>query len=136
MQPIGQLEKHSIENVFCDIDDTLTTEGKLTAPAYEALWKLDEAGINVIPVTGRPAGWCEMIARQWPVHGVVGENGGLYFRHAKGQMLRFYAQSEGTRTTNLSKLQKVKQDILQIDVLIHLEKIKKIKNQKLLRLKN
>jgi hydroxymethylpyrimidine pyrophosphatase-like HAD family hydrolase len=33
----------------------------------------------VIPVTGRPAGWCDLIAREWPVDGVVGENGALVF---------------------------------------------------------
>jgi HAD superfamily hydrolase (TIGR01484 family) len=62
-----------------DIDDTLTREGKLLASAYGALWKLKEAGLKVIPVTGRPAGWCDLIAREWPVDGVVGENGALAF---------------------------------------------------------
>ncbi len=39
----------------------------------------------VVPVTGRPAGWCDHIARMWPVDAVVGENGAFYFRydHAK-----------------------------------------------------
>jgi HAD superfamily hydrolase (TIGR01484 family) len=68
-----------IEYVLMDIDDTLTKEGKLLAASYSALWKLREAGLKVIPVTGRPAGWCDLIAREWPVHGVVGENGALAF---------------------------------------------------------
>ncbi len=63
--------------VLADIDDTLTTDGRLTAPAYAALEALAEAGLRVVPVTGRPAGWCDMIARQWPVAAVVGENGAL-----------------------------------------------------------
>jgi HAD superfamily hydrolase (TIGR01484 family) len=62
-----------------DIDDTLTTGGKLGAAAYAALWRLKEAGFAVIPVTGRPAGWCDLIAREWPVDGVVGENGAFAF---------------------------------------------------------
>src|SRR3982751_672129 len=71
-----------IEFVLTDIDDTLTTDGQLESQAYSALWKLHDAGLKVIPITGRPAGWCEMIARFWPVAGVVGENGGFYFRYA------------------------------------------------------
>jgi HAD superfamily hydrolase (TIGR01484 family) len=62
-----------------DIDDTLTRHGKLLASSYNALWKLKNAGLKVVPVTGRPAGWCDCIARQWPVDGVVGENGALAF---------------------------------------------------------
>jgi HAD superfamily hydrolase (TIGR01484 family) len=62
-----------------DIDDTLTHNGKLLASSYNALWKLKAAGLRVVPVTGRPAGWCDCIARQWPVDGVVGENGALAF---------------------------------------------------------
>src|SRR5205823_3971821 len=76
--------------VLLDIDDTLTTEGRLTAAAYAALEKLSECGLRVIPVTGRPAGWCDMIARFWPVDAVIGENGAFYFRydHQAGTMTR------------------------------------------------
>jgi HAD superfamily hydrolase (TIGR01484 family) len=62
-----------------DIDDTLTRRGKLLESSYSALWRLKKAGLKVIPVTGRPAGWCDLIAREWPVDGVVGENGALAF---------------------------------------------------------
>ena len=72
-------EAGEVRYVLMDIDDTLTKEGKLLASSYAALWKLKEAGLKVIPVTGRPAGWCDLIARQWPVDGVVGENGALAF---------------------------------------------------------
>lgn len=70
-----------IVGVLTDIDDTLTTEGKLTAAAYAALERLQAAGLKVIPVTGRPAGWCDHIARMWPVDAVVGENGAFWMRH-------------------------------------------------------
>jgi HAD superfamily hydrolase (TIGR01484 family) len=82
MKPVSEMsdaEASSIRYVLMDIDDTLTTAGKLPAAAYAALWKLHEAGLKVIPVTGRPAGWCDLIAREWPVDGVVGENGALAF---------------------------------------------------------
>ncbi len=68
----------AIHTVFTDIDDTLSSQGRLTAAAYSALEKLSQAGLRVIPVTGRPAGWCDHIARFWPVAAVVGENGAFY----------------------------------------------------------
>ncbi|MFC7611804.1 HAD-IIB family hydrolase [Teichococcus aestuarii] len=85
--------------VLTDIDDTLTTDGRLPAEAYSALQALDAAGIAVIPVTGRPAGWCDAIARHWPVAAVVGENGALWYaldRRAR-RMLRWQAQTEAER---------------------------------------
>ncbi len=84
MQPLSELSAdraRGIDVVFCDIDDTLTTEGRLSPAAFAALWQLETAGVRVVPVTGRPAGWCDLIARQWPVAGVVGENGAFYFRY-------------------------------------------------------
>ncbi|GHU67236.1 haloacid dehalogenase [Spirochaetia bacterium] len=76
---ITREEAEGIKYILMDIDDTLTREGKLLASSYTALWKLREAGLKVIPVTGRPAGWCDLIAREWPADGVVGENGALAF---------------------------------------------------------
>ncbi|MDR1351971.1 MAG: HAD-IIB family hydrolase, partial [Treponema sp.] len=90
MKPVSEMsaaEASSIRYVLMDIDDTLTTAGKLPAAAYAALWKLHEAGLKVIPVTGRPAGWCDLIAREWPVDGVVGENGALAFWEEAGPPL-------------------------------------------------
>jgi HAD superfamily hydrolase (TIGR01484 family) len=80
MKPIQEMmrdEARGLRFVLTDIDDTLTDGGKLRAEAYTALWSLREAGLKVIPVTGRPAGWCDLIAREWPVDGVIGENGAL-----------------------------------------------------------
>jgi 1,2-diacylglycerol 3-alpha-glucosyltransferase len=80
VRPIAEFPSaaaRGLRGVFTDIDDTLTTSGKLSAQAYEAMWRLQAAGLMVIPITGRPAGWCDLIARQWPVDGVVGENGAL-----------------------------------------------------------
>jgi HAD superfamily hydrolase (TIGR01484 family) len=82
MLPIQELSAAAarrIRYVLMDIDDTLTREGKLLGSAYAALWALKESDLVVVPVTGRPAGWCDLIARQWPVDGVVGENGALAF---------------------------------------------------------
>jgi len=82
LKPISEITAANaagIRYVLMDIDDTLTTAGKLSAGAYAALWQLYDAGLKVIPVTGRPAGWCDLIAREWPVDGVVGENGAVAF---------------------------------------------------------
>jgi HAD superfamily hydrolase (TIGR01484 family) len=87
----------SIRFVLMDIDDTLTTEGKLPADSYAALWALKEAGLRVIPITGRPAGWCDLIAREWPVDGVVGENGAFVFWEAEGKRLRTLTHPNAVR---------------------------------------
>jgi len=82
MKHISQMtpaQAAGVRYVLMDIDDTLTTHGKLPVSSYAALWKLKASGLKVIPVTGRPAGWCDCIARQWPVDGIIGENGALAF---------------------------------------------------------
>ena len=84
MRPIKEFpegERRRVRGLLCDIDDTLSTAGRLSAEAYGALERLKEAGLLVVPVTGRPAGWCDHIARMWPVDAVVGENGAFYFRY-------------------------------------------------------
>lgn len=96
----------AIEVVFTDIDDTLTEDGLLPAPAYAALAALAEAGIAVAPVTGRPGGWCDLIARLWPVAGVVGENGAFYFAYdrAARKMRREFVAGPGERRANRARL--------------------------------
>ena len=82
-RPLAEMPDHvrcAVRGIFTDIDDTLTSHGKLTAEAYAALQRLHAAGQIVIPVTGRPAGWCDHIARIWPVDAVVGENGAFSMR--------------------------------------------------------
>lgn len=64
-----------IRYLLTDIDDTLTTQGRLLPETYSALWALQEAGIGVITVTGGSAGWCEHIVRAWPVVAAIGESG-------------------------------------------------------------
>jgi hypothetical protein len=90
-------EAKTIRFVLMDIDDTLTTEGKLPAESYAALWKLKEAGLIVVPITGRPAGWCDLIARQWPVDGVVGENGAFVYWEGDGKRLQTLTHSAAAR---------------------------------------
>lgn len=112
MKPLSEFKKSKIEVFFTDIDDTLTDEGKLGPLAYASLWNLHEAGIKVVPVTGRPAGWCEMIARFWPVDGIVGENGGMYFRYHDKKMKRKFFFDERTQAENRKKLDKIREEVL------------------------
>ena len=76
------------------------------------IWKLHKKGIRVIPVTGRPAGWCEMMARTWPIDGVIGENGAFYFRYKNKKMERHFANNEESRLKNQKKLQSLCQSVL------------------------
>ena len=109
MRPLAEFPVESrgrIRGVFTDIDDTLTTHGRLFAAAYGALERLQRAGFLVVPVTGRPAGWCDHIARMWPVDAVVGENGAFWFRHdAKaGRLVKRYVVPDEERLKRGRKL--------------------------------
>jgi HAD superfamily hydrolase (TIGR01484 family) len=100
--------------VLADIDGTLTTEGRLTAQVYTALEQLTEAGIHVIPITGRPAGWCDQIARMWPVDAVVGENGAFWFRYdaAKRRLIKRFLGGGAERTTHRARIEAIGRRIL------------------------
>ena len=80
MLPLSQwpLEaRRNIIGVFTDIDDTLTTHGRITPDALQALADLKAAGLHVIPITGRPVGWAEPLAARLPVDAIVVENGAV-----------------------------------------------------------
>ena len=84
LRPAAELEqfRSSVRGIFTDIDDTLTHAGALVPAAYEALVRAGRAGLRIVPVTGRPAGWAAVLAATWPVDAVVAENGGVAFiRH-------------------------------------------------------
>ncbi len=109
MRPISEFPAatlRQIRAVLCDIDDTLTDDGRLTARAYAALERLQTGGLKVVPVTGRPAGWCDLIARLWPADGVVGENGAFYFayRRAERRMLRCFWKTPRERAEDRRRL--------------------------------
>jgi HAD superfamily hydrolase (TIGR01484 family) len=103
-----------MHTVFSDIDDTLTTDGQLTPPAYAALDDLRRAGLRVILITGRPAGWCDHIARMWPVDAVIGENGAFYYwhDHAAHKLKHRHLLGETERAANTGRLAAVRETIL------------------------
>jgi len=93
MTPFGELSADAargVRFVMFDIDDTITRDGLLLPESYDAIWALRRAGLEAVPVTGRPAGWCDLIARQWPVSGVVGENGAFAFHMQEGKLQRMF----------------------------------------------
>jgi len=100
--------------VFFDIDDTFTTHGKIGPKSFQAIWSLKEAGLKVVPITGRPAGWCDHIARMWPVDGVVGENGAFYFRYDQKEkkLKKRFLDPDPVREENRRRLSMVKEEIL------------------------
>ena len=118
MKPFDQFPedlKKRIRYVLTDIDDTLTNNGRLPAVAFKAMERLKDAGIKTIPITGRPAGWCDHIARMWPVDGLVGENGAFYFRYDDSlrKMQRRYVKSDKQRIADRRRLEKLRDEILQ-----------------------
>jgi HAD superfamily hydrolase (TIGR01484 family) len=117
MKPLTALPDVARQNIRCvltDIDDTLSTRGRITAEAYAAMEALHAAGYLVIPVTGRPAGWCDHIARMWPVDAVVGENGALYMRHddAARVLKKRFVAGEAERKRNRERLAAIGEKIL------------------------
>ena len=110
--PLVQCPRETLANfraVLTDIDGTLTLDGRLHPQAFAALDQLRRAGLKVIAITGRSAGWCDLIARQWPVDGLAGENGGFYFRHddSMGKMIRVHGQGPDERRANGAKLRAI-----------------------------
>lgn len=105
MQPLSRLpHPERLRGLLFDIDETLTTEGRLTAEAYTAMERLKRAGRIVVPITGRPAGWCDHIARMWPVDAVVGENGAFYFSRTEGRLLKRFQDAHDVRARNRQRL--------------------------------
>lgn len=107
-----------IRVVFTDIDDTISTEGKILPEAFNAIWDLFRAGIDVVPITGRCAGWVDHIARFWPVRGVVGENGAFYaymdYKTTPSKLKkRYYLQPSQVQTAKL-KFEDIKRDVFSL----------------------
>jgi hypothetical protein len=72
---------HHIRLVATDFDSTVTKCGKITADLLQSLTDLANAGLPVLIVTGRSAGWVNGLATYLPVIGAIAENGGVFFSH-------------------------------------------------------
>ena len=125
MQSLNSLRsacKQVLRGVFTDIDDTLTTDGAITPDALQALADLKAAGLSVVAITGRPVGWSEPFAAQWPVDAIVAENGAVALRRAaedlneiglqrlsnkRWQLSKSYQQAPAIRQQNYARMQQV-----------------------------
>lgn len=87
MRPLAEMpqdEARRLRGLLFDLDDTLLTHGHLEEAAYSSLFALARSGLRLVAVTGRPSGWGEVVARQWPIDGVICENGPIrLFREGK-----------------------------------------------------
>ncbi|MCY7305149.1 MAG: HAD-IIB family hydrolase [Rhodoferax sp.] len=113
--------RRRIVGVFTDIDDTLTTDGAITADALDALSRLQTAGLPVVAITGRPALWSEAFARSWPIDAIVAENGAVSLARQTAHtphgevpvgVQRRYLQDAATRQTNFTRMRRVAQRVL------------------------
>jgi HAD superfamily hydrolase (TIGR01484 family) len=98
-------EVRRLRGILFDLDDTVLSHGRLTRAAYDALWRLSDAGLALVAVTGRPSGWGEVIARQWPIAGCITENGAVYFVREGGGIARRDASDGAERVARRARLQ-------------------------------
>jgi HAD superfamily hydrolase (TIGR01484 family) len=101
--PPGALRR--LRGVLTDIDDTLTCEGQIEPAALRALQQMAAASLPVIAITGRPAGWSEPFALDWPVAAIVAENGSVLLQRSHDGLRRDFIQDEATRAANWQRLQ-------------------------------
>jgi hydroxymethylpyrimidine pyrophosphatase-like HAD family hydrolase len=139
MIPLSQWpveQRRNIIGVFTDIDDTLTTHGSITPDALQALTDLKAAGLHVIPITGRPVGWAELLAARLPVDAIVVENGAVALKMVESRafsadlvknipqigiqpayllpkmLSKIYQQDAAIRVNNLARMARIAQQVL------------------------
>lgn len=111
MQPIADLDSscaRDLSGVVFDVDDTLTRDGRVEEPAFQALWRLKQHGLHLFAVTGRPLGFAEVMARTWPVDAAVGENGAGFIQVTDHALHCGYYTDEAQRTEHAKLLLEVR----------------------------
>jgi HAD superfamily hydrolase (TIGR01484 family) len=114
MRPLVSLaagEARALRGLLFDLDDTLLSHGVLTREAYDSLWELKDAGLRLVAVTGRPSGWGEVIARQWPIDGAVTENGAVVITRESRGLARFERCDEIERRSRRARLARIIDDV-------------------------
>ena len=115
LRPLAELPPErlaTLRGVLTDIDDTLTRDGAIEPAALAALHRLAAAGVPVIAITGRPAGWSEAFALAWPVAAIVAENGAVMLRRSAQGLQRDFVDDLATRAANALRLQACLQAVL------------------------
>ena len=116
LRPLAELPTArlaTLHGVLTDIDDTLTRDGEIEPAALAALHDLAAAGVPVIAITGRPAGWSEPFALAWPVAAIVAENGAVMLRRRGGSLQIDFVADAHARAANALRLQACAQAVLQ-----------------------
>ena len=101
-----------VRGLLTDIDDTLTRDGAIEVAALQALHDLAEAGVPVMAITGRPAGWSKPFVQEWPVAAIVAENGAVLLRRDGDVVRHDFTQDEATRRDNQRRLRACATEIL------------------------
>lgn len=117
MRPLRELDAASIGDltgIVFDVDDTLTTHGRLLPEAFEALWALHRGGLALAAVTGRPLGWADVMAMTWPIDVAVGENGAGWCLRRGGALAHGWFEDEGTRARHAALLAEVEAEVREV----------------------
>ncbi len=83
LSPINPSDLSDIRLIASDVDSTLTQNGKFSSDFISTLLDLQSAGIKVLLVTGRSAGWVSALVNYLPVAGAIAE-----------MVVYFYSQME------------------------------------------
>jgi hypothetical protein len=109
--PLSEL-RGPVRALFSDVDGTLTTAGRVEASTYAALERLSEAGLPVILVTGRPAGWGQALMALAPVAAVVSENGGVTFVREGRRLAKLYGVPAATLPEWRRRMHEIAVDVM------------------------
>ena len=112
LSALPEAAARAVRGVLTDIDDTLTDAGSLDPRALGALEALRAARIPVVAITGRPKGWSEPFARDWPIEAIVAENGAVALFREGADLAVEYAQDAATRAANGRRLAAAAQRVL------------------------
>jgi hydroxymethylpyrimidine pyrophosphatase-like HAD family hydrolase len=117
VKPVSALdpdEARRLRGLLFDLDDTFLSHGLLTRVAYDALWNLSDAGLKLAAVTGRPCGWGEVLARQWPIAGCIVENGAVYVVRQGATVVRRDPCDEPERRMRRARLERLVERVREV----------------------
>lgn len=111
LRPLSEVDDERLREIpglVFDVDDTLTRDGRLEPIAFAAMHALAGAGLRLWAVTGRPLGWAQVFASQWPVEGAIGENGAGWWRREGAALRRgHFEESESIRESQRETLERI-----------------------------
>lgn len=91
MRPLAELSDErarALRGLVFDLDDTFLVGGALERGAFDALFRMRDAGLALLACTGRPALWAELALRQWPLDAAIAENGALFYARDGERVVR------------------------------------------------